>query len=106
MKKIALVLVFLLPLGFYLIFSSLTMENYDKWSDKEFEMCVEYSKVEIHKISIITCSQIRSASYRAFSRATSFFNPIIILLISINFALAVGLFILSNRLEKLEKKND
>lgn len=105
-KNGSLVLIFLLPMGFYLISSYFMTENYYKWSDKQFEMCVEYAKNEINDISNTTCSQIRSATDRTFSRATSFFNPIIILLIAINFALAFGLFNLSKRLEKLEKIND
>lgn len=104
MKKVSLVLIFLLPLGFYLVTSYFMTENYYKWADKYYELCLASAKVEINEISINTCSQIRSATDRAFSRATTFYSPIIVLLTAANFALAFALFNLGNRLEKLEKK--
>lgn len=101
-KKVSLVLIFILPLGFYLANSYFQKEKFIRFSLESLQLCQKHSK-ELNLPSEI-CSQINSAAYEAYSSSISFYNPIIVLLIAINFALAFALFNLGNRLEKLEKK--
>ena len=95
-------LIALLPFVFYVVYSYFLTENYYKWSDEDFKLCLK--SLEQSNLPFNVCSQISSAANRAFSRAVSIYNPIIILLLICFGTLSWRMIDINKRLKELENK--
>lgn len=103
-SKILLGIVLLLPLVFQYYISNGKQDLYYKYSLERMELCLKHAK-ELNVPTSI-CSDITYAADASFSSSISFNNQIVYLLWVMLFVMAFGLFNLSKRLDKFEKKTD
>ena len=101
-EKIKIAVFIAVPFLFYFVSSHFLTKSYYENSLERYEFCLE--QIKDSSLPISFCSQISSASDAAYSWATSFYQPIIIMLMIIILSFGHKLFSVNKELKEIKEK--
>jgi hypothetical protein len=105
-EKLKSVLLNSVPLFFYFATSMLLTKFYYDSSLRRLELCLKQGKESNAPDYVNICSNISSSSDWVYSQATSYFNPIIIMLLIMVVLLGIKINSMNKELNELKEKLD